>query len=151
MTTTWGRLQDHWRRMVLAAALITSFAFSPSAFAFDDADRAAGQEVVKSQIEAFRRDDGVAAYGLAAPSIQQMFPSQDVFMEMVRQGYKPVYRPRSYEFGPSRDDGDTLEQSLRIQDAEGVDWDAVYSLQRQGDGSWKITGCRLVKRPGDSA
>lgn len=151
MTTTWRRLRDHWCRAAVATVLIAGFAFSHSAFAFDDADRAAGQAVVKSQIEAFRRDDGVAAYGLAAPSIQQMFPSQDVFMQMVRQGYKPVYRPRSYEFGPSRDDGDTLEQSLRIQDAEGVDWDAVYSLQRQGDGSWKITGCRLVKRPGDSA
>lgn len=140
-----------FRRLGLAALVAASLAHGRVAWAFDEADRRAGRETITSQIEAFRRDDGAAAYGLAAPSIQQVFPSQDGFMEMVRQGYRPVYRPRTYEFGESRDEGETLEQALRIQDADGTDWDAVYSLQKQPDGSWKISGCRLVKRPGEAA
>lgn len=138
----------HRRR--IAALVAGSLAGLTAAWGLDDADRRAGRDAIASQIEAFKRDDGAAAYGLAAPSIQQVFPSQDGFMEMVRQGYRPVYRPRAYEFGASRDEGEGFEQALRIQDAEGMEWDAVYSLQKQPDGSWKISGCRLVKRPGEA-
>ncbi len=118
--------------------------------ALDEADRAAGRTVIVQQIEAFKRDDAEAAYALAAPSIQGMFPSRELFLDMVRQGYRAVYRPRTFDFGMHREAGDGFEQALRIQDGEGVDWDAIYSLERQGDGSWRISGCRIVKRPGDA-
>jgi hypothetical protein len=29
-----------------------------------------------------------------------------------------------------------------------VDWLAVYNLERQPDGTWRIAGCTLLKRPG---
>lgn len=141
---------DFLRRICFVTVAVFPLSRLSTAWAVDDGDRRAGREAITSQIEAFKRDDGAAAYGQAAPSIQQIFPSQDGFMEMVRQGYRPVYRPRTYEFGATREEGDGFEQALRIQDAEGVDWDAVYTLQKQPDGSWKISGCRLVKRPGES-
>jgi len=39
----------------------------------------------------------------------------------------------------------TIEQKVRIVDADGVPWDALYTLEPQPDGSLKISGCMLLK------
>jgi Domain of unknown function (DUF4864) len=72
-----------------------------------------------------------------------MFPDADEFMAMVRRGYAPVYRHKSFEFGVGRADDGKIVQTVRIIDADGNPWDALYTLERQADGSWKITGCVL--------
>lgn len=139
------------RRLAAALLVLAAVAAGRSpALAVEEVDRAAGRAAIERQLDAFKRDDAAGAYEMASPSIRSMFPSQDVFLEMVRRGYKPVYRPRSYAFGQGRDDGEGFEQTLQVQDQDGVDWDAVYSLERQPDGSWRISGCRLVKRPGEA-
>ena len=58
------------------------------------ADRAAIRQVIEGQLDAFRRDDGVAAFSFASPSIRRMFETPDIFMDMVLRGYQEVYRPR---------------------------------------------------------
>src|SRR6478736_8138115 len=63
-----------------------------------DADRAAIRDVIGRQVEAFGRDDGETAFGFASPTIRRMFGSAEIFMDMVRQGYQPVYRPRVFDF-----------------------------------------------------
>lgn len=136
------------RRLVLALPVLLAAA---SAFAVEDADRAQGRDVIGRQIEAFRRDDADGAFAFAAPAIREMFGTGEAFLDMVGRGYPPVHRQRSYSFGETRDLGDGFEQAVAIQDEAGVDWDAVYTFERQPDGTWKIAGCRLVKRPGESA
>ena len=126
-------------------------AWSTSAAALESADKSAIRGVIERQIEAMRRDDGAAAYGYAAPAIQRMFPSEDSFMRMVRDAYRPVYKPRSVLFGELKDGADEITQSVLLRDADGEDWLAIYSLERQADGSWKISGCRLTKDLGESA
>ena len=118
--------------------------------ALDEGDRSSVRSVIERQLEAFRRDDAAEAYSYAAPEIRQMFPSPERFMGMVREGYRPVYKPRSHAFDDLRETPDGITQSVRIQDAEGVDWVAVYTLERQPDGSWKISGCHLLKAPGEA-
>ena len=120
------------------------------ASAADEADRSAFRQAIDGQISAFRRDDAEAAWSLASPGIQGMFGSPDAFMAMVRQGYRPVYRPQRYELGEVRDVGAGAEQSVRIDDADGVGWTAIYSFEKQPDGHWAISGCRLVKAPDQS-
>ncbi len=122
-----------------------------AARALEEADRQAIQRTIERQIEAFRRDDAPGAYAFAAPSIQRMFPDDQGFLAMVRQGYKPVYRQRSLSFGETRDAPDGPLQAVRLQDEDGVDWLAIYSLERQPDGSWRIAGCVLVREPGQPA
>ena len=68
------------------------------------ADQSAFQEIINDQIAAFNADDGVRAYSHAAPVIKQLFPSPDIFMSMVKQGYQPVYRQKSFSFGEVLDD-----------------------------------------------
>jgi hypothetical protein len=123
-----------------------------SAHAADEAARTQAKATVERQIEAFRRDDAATAYAQAAPAIQGMFTSPDTFIAMVRQGYAAVYRARSFSVDRVEDVGeDGLALGVKLQDAEGVDWMALYSLEKQPDGAWRISGCQLVKAPGSNA
>jgi len=108
-------------------------------------DVATAQGVIRAQEQAFSRDDAAAAYSHAAPEIRQLFPEADIFMQMVRQGYAPVYRHRSFEFGEARTTGGHIAQRVHIVDENGEAWEAMYTLEVQGDGSLKITGCSLLK------
>ena len=136
-------------RFLIVLSLL--FGFSGPAFAFTDADRVAVQSTIEQQLNAFLADDADAAYSLAAPNIKQIFPTQDIFMDLVRQGYQPVYRSSSHTFGELKEAAGGLEQIVDIVDASGQYWTARYTLQQQPDGTWKIASCILLKKPGEVA
>ena len=108
-------------------------------------DVGTAQSIIRSQEQAFARDDGAAAYGFAAPGLQHYFQNPDGFMAMVRNGYAPVYRHRSFDFGESKIVDGKIVQDVQIIDADGVAWDALYTLETQPDGSLKISACILKK------
>ena len=112
-------------------------------------DVSAAQSVIRAQEQAFGRDDAAAAYSHAAPAIRKLFPQAESFMFMVQNSYAPVYRHGSFEFGEARTDGNWVAQRVHIIDANGEPWEALYTLEQQSDGSFKITGCTLLKA-GDS-
>jgi hypothetical protein len=129
------------RALVLIFALLTTLAAPVRA----DDDIAAAQGVIRSQVEAFGRDDAAAAYSYAAPGIREIFPQADVFLDMVQRRYAPVYRHRSFEFGEGHVADGFIFQRAQIVDADGEAWEALYTLEPQPDGSLKITGCVLLK------
>jgi hypothetical protein len=129
------------RALVLLIAFLTGL--GAPACAGDDV--AAAQSVIRSQVEAFGRDDAQAAYSYAAPAIQGMFRQADIFMDMVRNGYTPVYRHRSFEFGEAQAADGKIAQRVHIVDADGVPWEALYTLEVEPDGSVRISGCVLLK------
>jgi hypothetical protein len=136
---------------VRLAAILASFWLPPAAaHAFSDADRADSRAVIERQIDAFRRDDGEAAFAFASPELKTMFQTAERFMGMVKNGYQPVYRPRDYAFTSIVETGEGLTDTVAIIDMNGEAWTAVYTLEKQPDGSWKITSCHLVKA-GESA
>ena len=128
------------RALVLVVVFLIGFG-SPT---FAD-DGAAAQGVIRAQEQAFGRGDAAAAYSHAAPAIQQIFPQADIFMQMVKQAYPPVYRHKSFEFGEARAAGGQIAQRVHIVDDNGEAWEALYTLEQQPDGSLKITGCSLLK------
>lgn len=129
-------------RPVLALALLL-LAVLP-ARADDGADIRA---VIGDQLQAFQADDGNRAFGHASPVLQQKFGDPQVFMEMVRTGYDPVYRPREVEFQDLEVNGGTFTQKVLFVDRDGKAWLARYTMERQGDGSWKINGVWLEALP----
>jgi len=111
-------------------------------------DAQAIREVIEAQIDAFRRDDAARAFSLATPGIRETFGSAENFMEMVRSSYAVVYRPNSVAFeAPVVIDGQIV-QPVRMTDAEGRAWLAIYPMQRQADGSWRTNGCQLGRLAG---
>jgi hypothetical protein len=101
--------------------------------------------VISAQAEAFGHDDAASAYSYAAPAIHDLFPQADIFMSMVQNSYAPVYRHRRFEFGEARMEGGWIAQRVHIVDADGEAWEALYTLEARPDGSFKITGCSLLK------
>ena len=108
-------------------------------------DVTAAQAVISAQAEAFSHDDAASAYSYAAPAIHDLFPQAGIFMFMVQNNYAPVYRHRGFEFGEARVEGGWIAQRVHIVDADGEAWEALYTLEQQSDGSFKITGCSLLK------
>jgi len=43
--------------------------------------------------------------------------------------------------------GEDLVQPVRMTDADGRAWIALYPMQRQPDGAWRINGCQLGRLP----
>ena len=128
-----------------AVALLFAFLLNLTAPALAADDVAAAQSVIRSQEQAFGRGDAAAAYSHAAPAIREIFPQAEIFMMMVQQGYAPVYRHRSFEFGDARGSDGHIAQRVHIVDENGEAWEALHTLERQPDGSLKITGCSLLK------
>jgi hypothetical protein len=131
--------------MMRTAILLLTALLSLAAPAFAADDTADAQGVIRAQEQAFSHDDAAAAYSYAAPEIKQLFPEAGIFMSMVQNGYPPVYRHRSFEFGESQAADGRIAQRVHIIDANGEAWEAMYTLERQPDGSLKITGCSLLK------
>jgi hypothetical protein len=111
-------------------------------------DRSQIETVISSQLDAFSADDATRAYSFAAPVIRRMFPDEQSFIAMVRNGYPPVHRSDAHTFGDLVRAPEGLLQEVFIRDRSGEDWVAIYTMERQPDGEWLIAGCRLLRRPG---
>jgi|KBSMisStaDraftv2_1062788.scaffolds.fasta_scaffold169466_1 hypothetical protein len=110
-----------------------------------DHDAVAIRAVIAEQLDAFARDDAPRAFALATTGIQAQFGTPERFINMVRSAYPVVYRPRDVQFQkPQTIDGETI-QPVRMTDSEGRGWIALYPMQRQADGVWRINGCQLAR------
>ena len=103
--------------------------------------------VIESQIAAFRRDDAVAAFSFASPTIRAQFGDAGTFLAMVAALYRPVYRPRRLEFLDLKSVDGQLVQRVLVMGPEGEFVMALYPMVRV-DGRWRINGCFLVRPPG---
>ena len=141
--------------MMIKTARILLFAMAfalPRLTLADDApsalpapDQQAIHQVIQSQLDAFQRDDGATAFGFATPTIQQKFGDPATFMQMVKSGYPPVYRPRSVAFEKLVDTQQGPDKILRLVGPDGLTYAAHYLMQKQPDGSWMINGCYLTR------
>ena len=125
--------------IALAAALWVSAASA------EESTAARSRAIIEQQFDAFTRDDAEAAYALADPTIKEMFVDAKHFLAMVRDRYPPVYRHRSVEFGDFAELGDEASLTATIVDTDNVVWTALYSLRREANGDWLISGCVLAK------
>ncbi len=106
------------------------------------------KSVIESQLNAFATDDGAKAYSYAAPIVQNVFPTVENFMTMVTKGYPPVYRNTNRIYGDVFEDGlgrPAMRVVLTGQD--GKRYEAIYSMEQQPDGTWKIAGCVVLVIP----
>jgi hypothetical protein len=140
-------------RLVLSGVVgIALWAAGPAAAApFTPDDDGAVRAVVQGQLDAFANDDGQRAFSFAAPSVRQAFGSAPAFMAMVKRSYPVVYRPASVAFLKPDGKDDEAIQRVQMTDAAGESWLAIYSLQRQKNRAWRITGCSVVLNRGRMA
>ena len=104
--------------------------------------------VITQQMQAIAQDDASSAYAKISPNVQRIFPSADIFMNMVRGGYPAVYRHKLFGFGEvGIDESGRPYQTVEILGADGARYTALYFMERQDDDSWKISGVVMSKAP----
>lgn len=133
------------RKTLSALAIALAFAVPARASAapavvLPAAEARAVQRVVRAQLDAFAADDASRAFALASPEIRRSFNSAAEFMRMVRDSYPVVYRHSSAVFFKPLRDGREVVLAVRMGDADGETWLAVYRMQRLGH-AWRIAGC----------
>jgi ketosteroid isomerase-like protein len=109
-----------------------------------ETDRTAIRSVIERQLQAFQNNDATGAFAFASPGIQTQFVSPENFIQMVKTAYPAVYRPRSVLFEDLTNMGRVLTQPVLLLDPEGVPIRALYLMEKQSDGTWRINGCYLV-------
>ena len=112
---------------------------------FTSADEKSVRSVIEGQLAAFAKDDAAKAFSFAAPNVREAVGNAAGFMAMVRKDYPVVYRPGSVAFLKAEGKDDQAIQRVQMTDAGGASWLAVYSLERQRNKAWRITGCAVVE------
>lgn len=132
--------------MTVLLAIMSVAAFAQS---ISEAEKTEFQRIIAAQISAFRADDGPSAYSFAAPVVRNIFPTPEIFMSMVKRGYSPVYRPQSFNFTEALiDPMGRPAQKMLVVGPDGKTYEALYSMEKQPDGTWRISGCTLLEIPG---
>ena len=101
------------------------------------------QQVVASQLAAFGRSDGPAAFALASPMIQGKFGDAATFLRMVQRGYTPLIRPRSVRFVGQLEVAGEPALTLVVVGRDGKSYGVVYMMTRMASGAWRTNGCEL--------
>ncbi|MEP7173180.1 MAG: DUF4864 domain-containing protein [Aestuariivirga sp.] len=136
-------------RSVLAVVLLAFMSVAAFAQSISETEKTEFQRIIAAQISAFRADDGPTAYSFAAPVVRNIFPTPEIFMSMVKQGYSPVYRPQAFNFTEALVDPlGRPAQKMRVVGPDGKTYEALYSMEKQPDGTWRISGCTLLQIPG---
>lgn len=126
--------------------------FSTLAYAQENADKQQFQDIISNQVAAFNNDDGATAYSFAAPQVKKYFPTKEVFLAMVKQGYPQVYRAKSLDFGEVfMDNFGRATQRVTLVGPDGRRYEALYAMEKQPDGVWKIAACTVLEIPGVDA
>jgi len=142
-----GDLLLYVRVWLICLALTTSAALQAQV---PSSDASAIRAVIEAQLDAFKADDAPRAFSYAAPGIQALFGTPAKFLAMVQNEYPVVYRPASVAFLSAQEIDGQVSQVVQMTDTAGALWMAVYTLERQKDGAWRISGCALFHGTGRS-
>jgi hypothetical protein len=136
-------------RSILAVVLLAFMSVTAFAQSISETEKTEFQRIIAAQISAFRADDGPTAYSFAAPVVRNIFPTPEIFMSMVKRGYPQVYRPQSFNFTEALiDPMGRPAQKMLVVGPDGKTYEALYSMEKQPDGTWRISGCTLLEIPG---
>lgn len=140
-----------WRALfIILTALMLSVGAVSAQNTVSESDTTATQQVIEDQLLAFRAREHDRAFSHAAPNIKGIFRTVENFAAMVQRGYGAIYDPGEYSFGRNLSQYGEIYQEVLITDSSGKQWQAVYTLKQQEDGSWKITGVKMNPYKGAS-
>ena len=115
------------------------------------ADGLAIRSVITAQLDAFRQDDAGRAFGIASPHIEARYGDAATFLAMVKAAYPAVYRAHDVSFGPLARQNGALAQQVGLVGPDGAGAVALYTMEREPNGSWRIDGCVLTAGEGEGA
>jgi hypothetical protein len=103
------------------------------------------QDVISSQIQAFRDHDAPAALSFAGKGFHAAFASPEAFfVSIIGSGYAPIMESRSHSFGDFRMlDDKSVAQQVRFVGTNQQLYEAVYILTEEAAG-WRVQAVQLA-------
>ncbi|MFC5519547.1 DUF4864 domain-containing protein [Polaromonas jejuensis] len=145
-----ARLARVMAMLVAALALLSTLAPAHAA-SLSATDEKSVRAVIEGQLAALAKDDAGKAFSYAAPNVRRRLGSSAAFIAMLRNSYPMIYRPASVAFLKPEGQNNHAIQRVQILDADGDAWLAIYSLERQKNKTWRITGCAVMENKGRMA
>ena len=103
------------------------------------------RDVIRQQIEAFKRNEISAAFDLATPEIQDQFRTSDIFFQMVIKNYAVILTHKTWNFGNlTKIRNEEYIQTVNFYEKDGRVLKALYIMEQQPEGTWRIGGCKLI-------
>ena len=103
------------------------------------------RDVIKRQIEAFKRNESTAAFELATPAIRYQFKTSDIFFQMVIKNYAVILTHKTWNFGNlTKIRNEEYIQTVNFYEKDGRVVKALYVMEQQPEGTWRIGGCKLI-------
>ena len=134
-------------RLLLVAIILHALS-SPFQGANAQSDLDQIRHVIEQQLSALRRGRGAEAYRAASDGVRQEYPNVASFMLMVKATYAPLLKHRSSTLLDLQATPTGFAHGVKLVDAAGATWNALFTVERQSDGAWAITGCQLFRAPG---
>jgi len=131
-------------RLLLAAIIaLASTAALADTGTMRASDWKAIRQVIAAQRAALIAGDRDRAFGYATPSLRAQFGDAESFMAMVHIGYPVLLTARYTEFLEGAVIDGLIIQPLRLVDADNNVRVALYTVEKQQGGAWRISGCRI--------
>jgi hypothetical protein len=102
------------------------------------------QRVISEQRAALVAGEGAKAFAYASPGIRSQFGDSETFIAMVRGAYAPLISARHVEFLEGAVIEGIVVQPLRLIDSDDTVRVALYTMERQENGTWRIAGCAIA-------
>jgi uncharacterized protein DUF4864 len=102
------------------------------------------KKVIGDQRAALIAGDAARAFAHATPGIRAQFGTPENFIAMVRAAYDVLISARYVEFLEGAVIDGVVIQPLRVIAPDNTVQVALYTMEKQKDGRWKIAGCVLA-------
>ena len=102
------------------------------------------RRTIDAQRKALKAGDATKAFSFASPGIREQFETPEKFLAMVRNGYGALIGARYVEFLEGAVIDGAVIQPLRLVAPDNSVLVALYSMEKQKDGRWRISGCVLA-------
>jgi len=128
----------------LGAAALTRTHAQPRSATLSASEWSAIRRTIDNQRKALKSGDAKKAFSFASPAIREQFGSPEGFLAMVRDGYAALLVARYAEFLEGAVIDGAVIQPLRLVGPDNSVLVALYTMEKQRDGRWRISGCVLA-------
>lgn len=139
--SSWGGALSRLAAVAFACWLGAAASAAP---ALSAAEWQAIRGVIAAQRAAIVAGDADKAFAYASPGIQQQFGDAATFLAMVDAAYAALESARYVEFLEGAVIDGIVVQPLRLIDADNTVRVALYTMEKQADGGWRISSCRIA-------
>ncbi len=104
---------------------------------------------IRGQILALAARHATRAFSFLAPAAQSYYTKPSDFLSTLTTRLKPLAGATGYAFSGIEREATDAVQHVLLADAQGLEWHATFTLERQPDGRWSIKNCLVEPAVGD--